>query len=227
MSQKTPQNTAQDIELNNAENSGQIGQASRDLVQIGRDYIQYIYNNSYSGNWRAVAIALIPLFLFLFGVKAGADKVVEVFGAKSSSELVKIPNPQQQSPAPSIAPKTPVPISPTDSNSTNNGKVEEAGKPELPVASKPSPSPNPVSPPAPVPAPFIAQQPPPSLVTPSQPERPSISSTAPPFGTASQSWCMGMRDQWKFRVENFGTNDESIGVSMRESGCGYWEITAP
>jgi chemotaxis protein histidine kinase CheA len=117
MSQKTPHNSDQDIELNNAENSGQIGQAGRDLVQIGRDYIQYIYNNSRSGNWGAVAVALIPLFLFLFGVKAGADKVAETFGAKPStadpasvskptSSLSTSPNPTSKDFTQPVAPQS-------------------------------------------------------------------------------------------------------------------------
>lgn len=63
----------------------QEGYAGRDLLQIGRDYVRYIKINILSGNWGSVAVALVPLFLFLFGIKAGADKVVETFGTKPST----------------------------------------------------------------------------------------------------------------------------------------------
>jgi hypothetical protein len=63
----------------------QEGYAGRDLFQIGRDYVRYIKINILSGNWGSVTIALIPLFLFLFGVKAGADKVVETFSTTGSA----------------------------------------------------------------------------------------------------------------------------------------------
>jgi hypothetical protein len=66
-------------------NFSQEGNAERDLLIIGRDYIRYIKVNILSGNWGSVVIALIPLFLFLFGIKAGADKVVETFGIKPST----------------------------------------------------------------------------------------------------------------------------------------------
>ncbi|NJL36263.1 MAG: hypothetical protein HC899_05510 [Leptolyngbyaceae cyanobacterium SM1_4_3] len=81
----------QEIEFQNSPNSGQVGQAGRDLIQVGRDYIQYIYNNSRNGHWGKVAFALIPLFLFLYGAREVGIKVVETFTSKSPEELV--PNP--------------------------------------------------------------------------------------------------------------------------------------
>ena len=50
----------------------------------------------------------------------------------------------------------------------------------------------------------------PRIVQPSPPTPQVESPSSPPFGIAPKSWCMGMRDQWKFRLEKFGTNDESI-----------------
>jgi hypothetical protein len=82
MSWKTSHNTKQSIESHNAENSGQTAQASRDLLQIGRDYIQYIIKNSRSRNWGAVIIALIPLLLFFYGVTIIGDTVARVTGIK-------------------------------------------------------------------------------------------------------------------------------------------------
>lgn len=99
------------------------------------------------------------------------------------------------------------------------------GPPTQPSSSNTARPPAPVieptiAPPTPVIEPPIVQRLSPPA---SQVDRPS----SPPFGTAPKSWCMGMRDQWKSGVENFGTNDESIGVSMHEKGCDYWGITAP
>lgn len=90
MSQKKPPDIDQNIELDNAKSSGQIGQAGRDLIQVGRDYTQYIYNNSQNGHWGKVAFALIPLFLFLYASREVGIKVVETFSPKSedSSKIV-------------------------------------------------------------------------------------------------------------------------------------------
>jgi hypothetical protein len=100
MDWKPPRDVDQNIELDNVENSGMIGQAGRDLFQIGQAYIRLIYNNSRSGNWGVVVIALIPLFLFLFGIKAGADKVVETFGIKpSTADSATTPKPATSSSA--------------------------------------------------------------------------------------------------------------------------------
>jgi chemotaxis protein histidine kinase CheA len=94
MSQKKSRDIDQNIGLNNTENSGQIGQAGRDLIQVGRDYIQYIYNNSQRGHWGKVAFALIPLFLFLYGAREVGIKVVENF-PKSSEDTAAIALPTQ------------------------------------------------------------------------------------------------------------------------------------
>jgi hypothetical protein len=68
--------------------------AGKKLIQIGGDYLQFIKINVLSGHWGLVAIALIPLLLFLFGVKAGTDKVVKIFEAKpSTANLVDAPKP--------------------------------------------------------------------------------------------------------------------------------------
>ena len=63
----------------------QNGKAGRDLVQVGRDYVQYIHNNARSGNWRSVFIALIPLFLLLYGAKTAGETVYKTFRTESST----------------------------------------------------------------------------------------------------------------------------------------------
>lgn len=63
----------------------QKASAGKDLVQVGRDYFRHIQLNILSGNWGAVIVALIPLFLFLYGVKATGDTVAGVMGVKSAS----------------------------------------------------------------------------------------------------------------------------------------------
>jgi hypothetical protein len=40
-----------------------------------------------------------------------------------------------------------------------------------------------------------------------------------PYYQAPESWCLGMRDQWKFRKQHFNEDSESIKKSMEESGC--------
>jgi hypothetical protein len=49
-------------------------------------------------------------------------------------------------------------------------------------------------------------------------------SLPPPSGTAEKSWCLGMLDQWKFRIERFSQVDNSIKESMQEHNCSYWGI---
>ena len=95
MNRKTPNELDQDINLKNSPNSGQIGQAGGDLIQAGRDYIQYIYNNSRNGHWGKVAIALIPLFLFLYGAREVGIKAAETFTPKSPKRSAAIALPTQ------------------------------------------------------------------------------------------------------------------------------------
>jgi hypothetical protein len=44
----------------------QNGQAGRDLIQAGRDYIRHIQVNILSGHWGVIFISLIPLILTLY-----------------------------------------------------------------------------------------------------------------------------------------------------------------
>lgn len=62
----------------------QSGNAGKDVVQVGRDYFKHIQLNILSGNWGSVVIALIPLLLFFYGVKATGDTVAEVVYPKQS-----------------------------------------------------------------------------------------------------------------------------------------------
>ncbi|PZV06776.1 MAG: hypothetical protein DCF22_23160 [Leptolyngbya sp.] len=78
----------------------QNGKAGRDLVQVGRDYIQYIHNNARSGNWRTVFIALIPLFLLLYGAKTAGETVYKTFTELSTTgqtqnPLFPLPDPEK------------------------------------------------------------------------------------------------------------------------------------
>jgi hypothetical protein len=73
----------------------QKGNAGRDLIQVGRDYVQYIYNNSRTGHWGKVAVALIPLFLFLYGAREVGINVVETFTPTSSEDSAAIALPTQ------------------------------------------------------------------------------------------------------------------------------------
>ena len=86
MGKKAPHQLDQDLELKNSHNEGQIGQAGRDLVQVGRDYIQYISKNAGDGHWGKVAFALIPLILVLYGTKEVGTKVVETFNPHPSDQ---------------------------------------------------------------------------------------------------------------------------------------------
>lgn len=52
-------------------------------------------------------------------------------------------------------------------------------------------------------------------------------SSSRPFGAATKSWCLGQKDQWQFRKDKFGRDDQSIKASMEEADCGYWGITVP
>lgn len=54
--------------------------------------------------------------------------------------------------------------------------------------------------------------------------RTSTSNSRPPSGTASKSWCLGMKQQWEFRYNHFGINDESIRASLDENNCRYWGV---
>jgi hypothetical protein len=48
-----------------------------------------------------------------------------------------------------------------------------------------------------------------------------------PRRTASKSWCLGIIEQWQFRMQHFGRNDPSIRAMFEESNCGYWGLTFP
>jgi len=60
----------------------QSGNAGKDVVQVGRDYFKHLQLNILSGNWGSVVIALIPLLLFFYGVKATGDTVAEIVSPK-------------------------------------------------------------------------------------------------------------------------------------------------
>ena len=48
-----------------------------------------------------------------------------------------------------------------------------------------------------------------------------------PFGVASQSWCLGMREQWISR-DTLGLGDSvSIRQAMLDGKCSYWDISLP
>jgi hypothetical protein len=89
----------------------QKGRAGKDLMQIGRDYIQYIKVNVLSGNWVAAIIALIPFFLMLYGIKAVGD---------NASEALTITLTKPSTVQPSVAPTTP-----GRSSSPNQNTVQE------------------------------------------------------------------------------------------------------
>ena len=50
---------------------GQDGQAGRDLIQIGRDYMKYITYNIHSENWGVVFANFLVIFLIVFGLTNG------------------------------------------------------------------------------------------------------------------------------------------------------------
>lgn len=58
------------------------------------------------------------------------------------------------------------------------------------------------------------------------PQVTGAASASRPFGAASKSWCLGMKQQWQFRQEHFQENDESIKAAMEEKDCEYWGIRA-
>ena len=62
--------------------------------------------------------------------------------------------------------------------------------------------------------------------SPSFSNTPSIKGSRP-FGTPPKSWCIGIIDQWKFRVQHFGRDDRSIRAMFEESNCRYWGLTFP
>ncbi|GAB4175045.1 MAG: hypothetical protein Fur006_05290 [Coleofasciculaceae cyanobacterium] len=62
----------------------------------------------------------------------------------------------------------------------------------------------------------LAPKDPPPEQPPPQVENPRNQQTPPKvsYHQAPESWCLGMRDQWKFRQQHFNTDDESIRKSM-------------
>lgn len=110
------------------------------------------------------------------------------------------------------------------------------------AASEPKPAPSAAIPdssaqsrpvPQPIPTPVASTfQPRPTLQQPVMPipaplpQVTGAASASRPFGTASKSWCLGMKQQWQFRQQHFQQNDESIKVAMEEKDCGYWGIRA-
>jgi chemotaxis protein histidine kinase CheA len=93
----TSQNTIEGDDnksIQGEKNKGVIGNNNTvNMLDIGRYYINYIQYNIQSRKWGKVVIALIPLCLFIFGIKAGADKVVEIFPNSSIAESAKSPTP--------------------------------------------------------------------------------------------------------------------------------------
>lgn len=65
----------------------QIGKAARDLVQVGRDYIQNIQFNIEAGNWGVALLSSIPLILLLWGTGIGLRLTVNLVENTVSSVL--------------------------------------------------------------------------------------------------------------------------------------------
>jgi hypothetical protein len=63
----------------------QNGQAGRDLLQAGRDYINHIQINILSGKWGAVFISLIPLILTFYIVGSGMQWAVNTLQSQVQS----------------------------------------------------------------------------------------------------------------------------------------------
>lgn len=88
MSLKTPRSSNQEINLNHSSNSGVIKQVGRDILEVGRDYINYIQLNSRTGHWGAVFVALAPfLILPILGGGVGFGGGVSAAKQQFSSEL--------------------------------------------------------------------------------------------------------------------------------------------
>lgn len=95
----------------------QNGNAGRDLIQVGRDYIRYIQFNFSTGHWGAAILALLPLLLFLYGVKAAGDKAVQVFTSSGTDATAETQSPSASIPTASVTPETSTP-KPSPSNSS-------------------------------------------------------------------------------------------------------------
>ena len=44
---------------------------------------------------------------------------------------------------------------------------------------------------------------------------------------ASESWCIGLREQWLFRRNRFGRDDASIRATFNEKFCHVWGLSIP
>lgn len=56
----------------------QDGNAGRDLIQVGRDYIRHINVNIASGNWLTVGVSLLPAIATVFVAGTGIKLTLEV-----------------------------------------------------------------------------------------------------------------------------------------------------
>lgn len=213
MNSKTSDKIHQKIDAKDSALSGQTGQSGRDLVQVGRDYIQYINKNYRSGNLCAVMIALIPLLFFLYGIKATGDSVVEILGNKipvlelylpksKNREITELKNQLQDvrrefqsltqyrnslqrelDKQQKIIQENEKEIEQLEAK--NKALEEELSKQEPPISPKPL------------------------------------------FRTASKSWCLQQAQIAKAKKENFGSDTSAIKASLEENNCGYWGITIP
>lgn len=83
----------QGIDNKNSNIFGQIGQAGNDLIQFTGQYFHYIYNDASNGNWVKVLLALIPAFIFFYGVKEVGVKTIKTYNsiAKNESPVSQAP----------------------------------------------------------------------------------------------------------------------------------------
>jgi len=70
---------------NSQDNISQSGNAGRDLIQVAGNYIHYIQRKALIGDWGAVMIALVPLFLFLYGGIVAGQQIVRVFDSSPNA----------------------------------------------------------------------------------------------------------------------------------------------
>ncbi|MEO1211390.1 MAG: hypothetical protein AAFX78_17850, partial [Cyanobacteria bacterium J06638_20] len=57
----------------------QNGNAGKDLLQVGRDYFQFIQINISSGKLGIALIACLPIVFSIYGLKVAGDRVFDVY----------------------------------------------------------------------------------------------------------------------------------------------------
>ena len=83
----------------------QSGQAGKDLVQVGRDYVKYLNYNIRSGSWIPIFFNLVVIGIFLYGIFIGMKSIVtQIANQVSKQRQNQIGSSKESSPAKKISP---------------------------------------------------------------------------------------------------------------------------